>query len=106
MSARLPVLQPLDVGEDVQPGLRVHPALVEQRRHLGERRVLELVQPRGEQVVDGVGGLLVPFVGAAASSIVFGERFGPLRLAGMIVVIVGIAIMLLSGRSRSIPKIA
>jgi O-acetylserine/cysteine efflux transporter len=50
--------------------------------------------------------LLVPFVGAAASSIVFGERFGPLRLAGMIVVIVGIAIMLLCGRARSVPKIA
>ncbi len=44
--------------------------------------------------------LLVPFVGAAASSIVFGERFGPLRLAGMIVVIVGIAIMLLSTAVR------
>ncbi|MEA2898424.1 MAG: O-acetylserine/cysteine efflux transporter [Bradyrhizobium sp.] len=50
--------------------------------------------------------LLVPFVGAAASSIVFGERFGPLRLAGMIIVVCGIAIMLLSGRARSVPKIA
>jgi O-acetylserine/cysteine efflux transporter len=50
--------------------------------------------------------LLVPFVGAAASSIVFGERFGPLRLAGMITVVCGIAIMLLSGRSRTVPEIA
>jgi O-acetylserine/cysteine efflux transporter len=50
--------------------------------------------------------LLVPFVGAAASSIVFGERFGPLRLAGMIVVICGIAIMLLSKRPQALPKIA
>jgi O-acetylserine/cysteine efflux transporter len=50
--------------------------------------------------------LLVPFVGAAASSLVFGERFGPLRLAGMIIVVCGIAIMLLSGRARSVPKIA
>jgi O-acetylserine/cysteine efflux transporter len=50
--------------------------------------------------------LLVPFVGAAASSIVFGERFGPLRLAGMVTVVCGIAIMLLSGRARSLPKIA
>jgi O-acetylserine/cysteine efflux transporter len=50
--------------------------------------------------------LLVPFVGAAASSVVFGERFGPLRLAGMITVVCGIAIMLLSGRTRSLPKIA
>src|SRR5205085_10394306 len=50
--------------------------------------------------------LLVPFVGAAASSMVFGERFGPLRLAGMITVVCGIAIMLLSGRTRSLPKIA
>jgi O-acetylserine/cysteine efflux transporter len=50
--------------------------------------------------------LLVPFVGAAASSIVFGERFGPLRLAGMITVVCGIAIMLLWGRARSVPKVA
>jgi O-acetylserine/cysteine efflux transporter len=50
--------------------------------------------------------LLVPFVGAAASSIVFGERFGPLRLAGMVIVVVGIAIMLLSSRSQAVPKIA
>src|ERR1700709_2344432 len=50
--------------------------------------------------------LLVPFVGAAASSAVFGERFGPLRLAGMITVVCGIAIMLLSKRSKILPKIA
>jgi O-acetylserine/cysteine efflux transporter len=50
--------------------------------------------------------LLVPFVGAAASSIVFGERFGPLRLAGMITVVCGIAIMLLSKRSQAVSEIA
>ncbi len=50
--------------------------------------------------------LLVPFVGAAASSIVFGETFGPLRLAGMVTVVGGIAIMLLSKRSQALPKIA
>jgi O-acetylserine/cysteine efflux transporter len=53
--------------------------------------------------------LLVPFVGAAASSIVFGETFGPLRLAGMITVIGGVAIMLLSKRQfapQALPKIA
>ena len=53
--------------------------------------------------------LLVPFVGAAASSIVFGETFGPLRLAGMITVIGGVAIMLLSKRQaapQTLPKIA
>ena len=50
--------------------------------------------------------LLVPFVGAAASAIVFGERFGPLRLAGMIIVVCGIAVMLLSKRARVLPKIA
>ena len=42
--------------------------------------------------------LLVPFVGAGASAIVYGERFGPLRMAGMIVVICGIGVMLLSKR--------
>jgi O-acetylserine/cysteine efflux transporter len=50
--------------------------------------------------------LLVPFVGAAASSIVFGETFGPLRLAGMVTVVAGIAIMLLSKRAQILPKIA
>jgi O-acetylserine/cysteine efflux transporter len=50
--------------------------------------------------------LLVPFVGAGASSIVFGERFGPLRLSGMLIVVCGIAIMLLSKRSQVLPEIA
>ena len=50
--------------------------------------------------------LLVPFVGSAASSIMFGETFGPLRLAGMIVVVCGIAVMLLSKRPQLLPKIA
>src|SRR5665213_2878232 len=44
--------------------------------------------------------LLVPFVGAGASSIVFGERFGPLRLSGMVIVVCGIAIMLLAKRPQ------
>ncbi|SFI25706.1 EamA family transporter [Bradyrhizobium sp. Gha] len=44
--------------------------------------------------------LLVPFVGSAASSIVFGERFGPLRLAGMLTVIGGIAVMVLAKRPQ------
>jgi O-acetylserine/cysteine efflux transporter len=55
--------------------------------------------------------LLVPFVGSAASSMVFGETFGPLRLAGMITVVGGIAVMLLAKRSQAssktvLPKIA
>jgi hypothetical protein len=43
----------------------------------------------------------VPFVGSAASSVVFGETFGPLRLAGMVTVVGGIAVMLLSKRPRN-----
>ena len=50
--------------------------------------------------------LLVPFVGAGASSIVFGERFGPLRFSGMVIVVCGIAVMLLSRRPQVLPKIA
>jgi O-acetylserine/cysteine efflux transporter len=50
--------------------------------------------------------LLVPFVGSAASSIVFGERFGPLRLAGMLTAIGGIAVMLLARRPQALPKTA
>jgi len=48
--------------------------------------------------------LLVPFVGAGASSIVFGERFGPLRLSGMVIVVCGIAIMLLSKRTQAVSE--
>jgi O-acetylserine/cysteine efflux transporter len=44
--------------------------------------------------------LLVPFIGAGASSLVFGEIFGPLRLSGMLIVVAGLAIMLLFGRAR------
>jgi O-acetylserine/cysteine efflux transporter len=43
----------------------------------------------------------VPFVGSAASSVVFGETFGPLRLAGMVTVVGGIAVMLLSKRPKN-----
>jgi O-acetylserine/cysteine efflux transporter len=50
--------------------------------------------------------LLVPFVGSAASTVVFGETFGPLRLSGMVIVVAGIAIMLLSKRPQALPKIA
>jgi len=50
--------------------------------------------------------LLVPFVGAGASSLVFHEKFGPLRLAGMVTVVGGIAVMLLSRRPQALPKIA
>ena len=50
--------------------------------------------------------LLVPFIGSAASAIVFGERFAPLRLAGMLTVVAGIAIMLLTGRPRTLPRAA
>jgi len=41
--------------------------------------------------------LLVPFVGAFASLLVFGERFGALRLIGMALVLIGIAVIVLPG---------
>jgi len=37
---------------------------------------------------------------------VFGETFGPLRLTGMVTVVGGIAIMLLSKRPQIVVKIA
>ena len=46
--------------------------------------------------------LLVPFVGSGASSVVFGERFGTLRLAGMLTVVGGIAVMLLARRPQAV----
>lgn len=39
--------------------------------------------------------LLAPFVAAYASSLVFGERFGALRLAGMWLVLLGLAVIVL-----------
>jgi drug/metabolite transporter (DMT)-like permease len=48
--------------------------------------------------------LLVPFFGAGASSVVFGETFGSLRLTGMLTVVGGIAIILLSKRQHTMPK--
>ena len=50
--------------------------------------------------------LLVPFTAGISSLLVFGETLGPLRLAGMMVVVAGIAAMLLLGRVRAVPKIA
>ncbi len=58
MPAGLPVLQALDVVQHVEPLLRLHAVLVEQHRQLDQGRVLELEQPRGEQVVDGLGRFL------------------------------------------------
>jgi O-acetylserine/cysteine efflux transporter len=42
--------------------------------------------------------LLAPFVAAGASAIVFGERFGPIRLGGMALVLIGLAIIVLPRR--------
>jgi O-acetylserine/cysteine efflux transporter len=39
--------------------------------------------------------LLAPFVASYSSSLVFGERFGPLRLSGMALVLLGIAVIVL-----------
>ena len=41
--------------------------------------------------------LLIPFVAAYASSLVFGERFGPLRLGGMALVLLGLAVIVAPG---------
>ena len=37
--------------------------------------------------------LLVPFVGALSAAAVFGESFGPLRLAGMALVLLGLVLV-------------
>lgn len=42
--------------------------------------------------------LLVPFVGAGSSSIVFGEQFGTFRLAGLALVLLGLAVIAPSGQ--------
>ena len=45
--------------------------------------------------------LLVPFVAAASSAAVFGERFGGLRLAGMALVLCGLAVIVVPGREAA-----
>jgi O-acetylserine/cysteine efflux transporter len=51
--------------------------------------------------------LLVPFVAAGASALVFGERFGAIRLAGMALVMLGLAVIVVAARdalsSRGMP---
>ena len=42
--------------------------------------------------------LLVPFVAAVSSALIFGERFGGLRLAGMALVVCGLAVIVLPAR--------
>ncbi len=58
VAAGLPVLQALEVREDVGALAGVESVLQRQRADLGEGGVLELLETGGEQVVDGVGRLL------------------------------------------------
>lgn len=46
--------------------------------------------------------LLVPFVAAASSAVVFGERFGGVRLAGMALVLCGLAVIVLPARQEAV----
>jgi O-acetylserine/cysteine efflux transporter len=46
--------------------------------------------------------LLVPFVAAASSALVFGERFGALRLLGMALVLAALAVIVLPARREAI----
>jgi O-acetylserine/cysteine efflux transporter len=45
--------------------------------------------------------LLVPVVASLAGAALFGERFAPLRLAGMMALVAGVAISVLLGRPRT-----
>jgi len=49
--------------------------------------------------------LLVPFVAATGSGLIFGERFGRVRLAGMALVLLGLAVIVLPAR-RGAPAVA
>jgi len=50
--------------------------------------------------------LLAPCTGILASYLVFGETFGPLRGAGMVLVVIGIALSVLGGRAKQAREIA
>lgn len=66
MAAGLPVLEPFHVPPQARPRHRVHAVLIAHGRHLGERGVLELLQPGGQQVVYQVGG---PLAGTAEEAL-------------------------------------
>jgi O-acetylserine/cysteine efflux transporter len=46
-------------------------------------------------------GLLVPVVAGICGAALFGERFAPLRLAGMVALVAGVALAVLLGRPRA-----
>src|SRR5204863_5422717 len=50
----------------------------------------------------GPWALLVPFVAAAGSALVFGERFAPLRLVGMTLVLLGLCVIVLPWPPRRV----
>jgi O-acetylserine/cysteine efflux transporter len=50
--------------------------------------------------------LLVPVIASMASMAVFGESFGPLRLTGMAILVLGVAVMLVLGRPRAVQAVA
>ena len=50
--------------------------------------------------------LLVPVVASVASMLIFGEQFAGLRLAGMVTLVLGVAITLVLGRPRPVPAVA
>ena len=58
VAAGLPILQALDVEHHAHDLGRREGLLLDEDRHLGQRRVLELVQPRGEDLVRQVRGAL------------------------------------------------
>jgi O-acetylserine/cysteine efflux transporter len=48
--------------------------------------------------------LLVPFVAAASSALALGERFGPRRLLGMALVLLGLAIIIVRARAAGVTE--
>ncbi|MEO8669446.1 MAG: EamA family transporter, partial [Bauldia sp.] len=48
--------------------------------------------------------LLVPVSGTLAAAIVLGESFGPVRLAGMVLIFVGLGILVLRRRGTGEPE--
>ncbi len=79
VSAGLPVLQALGVGEDGRDLRRVQRVVGEELRELDERGLLELLEAGGEQIVGGFGGLLG---GAAQEGLQHQDGVGEFALVG------------------------
>jgi len=73
-------------------------------RHRARVRDLGLSPPSSRAAQVAPFALLVPFVAAASSALVLGERFGARRLLGMALVLLGLAIIIVRAGAAGVTE--